>query len=206
MKRRVIALLLLLGLAHVPAAYGKPDLSPAREKPDLSTGQRQRLERGEILVFDVLPPGGIVKDVQGGTAVALVRAAADVVWRVLVDYPRHSGLYPRVVAATVLDADRDHALVRYVVGVGPFSFGFHVDNYPDPAHGRLAWRLARDRHNDLFRDSWGFWQIDRGPTGVLLTYAMAARTVLPTFLTRGAERDGLVETLRAVRDRAERAR
>jgi hypothetical protein len=27
--------------------------------------------------------------------------------------------------------------------------------------------------------------------------------VLPAFLTRGAERDGLVETLKAVRERAE---
>jgi len=42
------------------------------------------------------------------------------------------------------------------------------------------------------------------PTGVLLTYGMAARTVLPAFLTRRAERDGLVETLKAVRERAER--
>jgi hypothetical protein len=38
---------------------------------------------------------------------------------------------------------------------------------------------------------------------VLLTYAMAARTVLPGFLTRGVERGGLVETLKAVRQRAE---
>jgi hypothetical protein len=40
----------------------------------------------------------------------------------------------------------------------------------------------------------------------VLTYAMAARTVLPPFLTRGAERDGLVETVRAVRERAEQSR
>src|SRR5437867_2970329 len=41
--------------------------------------------------------------------------------------------------------------------------------------------------------------------GVLLTYAMAARTMLPQFLTRVAERDGLVETVRAVRERAEQS-
>ncbi len=38
----------------------------------------------------------------------------------------------------------------------------------------------------------------------MLTYAMAAQTVLPPFLTRGAEREGLVDTIKAVRDRAER--
>lgn len=33
---------------------------------------------------------------------------------------------------------------------------------------------------------------------------MGADIALPAFLTRGAERDGLVATLKAVRERAER--
>lgn len=191
----LILILLLLG-------RGAFALGP----PELSTEHHRRLERREILLFDVLPPGGAAGATRGGTAVALVHADADAVWRILVDYPAHSGLYPRVVDATVLEQGGDHALVRYVVGVGPFSFGFHVDNHADRAHGRLAWRLARDRRNQLFRESWGYWQIDPAAGGIVLTYAMAARTVLPDFLTRGAERDGLVETLRAVRDRAEQSR
>jgi len=139
-------------------------------------------------------------------AAALVDAAPDTVWRVLVDYPRHSGLYPNVVEATVLEADAAHALVRYVVGVGPFSFGFHVNNYPDAARGRLAWSLDRGRRNGLFRESFGYWQLEPRSEGVLLTYAMAARTTLPRFLTAGAERDGMVEAIRAVRARAEQRR
>jgi hypothetical protein len=103
----------------------------------------------------------------------------------------------------VLEADARHALVRYVVGVGPFSFGFHVNSYPQPARQRVEWRLAHEHPNDLFRDSWGYWQIEPRTQDVILTYAMAARTILPSFVTRGAERDGLVETLRAVRERAE---
>ncbi len=172
----------------------------------LSSDQERRLERGEIVFLDILPPGDPAIKGQGGTALTLVNASPDTVWRVLVDYPRHSGLYPRVIDARVLESGAEHALVRYVVGVGPFSFGFHVNNYPDAARGRLAWSLDRERPNDLFRDSWGYWQIDPRPPGVVLTYAMAARTVLPAFLTRGAERDGLVETVRAVRDRAEQSR
>jgi len=169
----------------------------------LSDKQLVRLERGEIVVLDVLPPGGRVERGQGGTALTLVNAPLETVWRVLVDYPHHSGLYPRVTRAEVLEADADHALVRYVVGLGPFSFGFHVNNYPDEACGRLVWRLDRDRANSLFRDTWGYWQVESRGESVMLTYAMAARTALPAFLTRGAERDGLVETLKAVRERAE---
>src|SRR5690242_6084175 len=138
--------------------------------PPLSTNEQQRLERREVIVLDVLRTGG-TGAAQGGTAVVLVHADPAAVWRVLLDYTGHNGIYPRVTDATVLERGGNHALVRYVVGVGPFSFGFHVDNYADREHGRLAWRLARDRQNDLFRDSWGYWQVEPTAAGVVLTYA-----------------------------------
>jgi ribosome-associated toxin RatA of RatAB toxin-antitoxin module len=180
--------------------------SPARANPvGLSDGEVRRLEHGEVVILDVLPPSGSREPGQGGTAVTFVHASPETVWRVLVDYPRHAELYPHVTSAEVLEADADRTLVRYVVGVGPFSFGFHVNNYPDAARGRLVWRLDRDRRNGLFHDTWGYWQVESRGEGVLLTYAMAARTMLPPFFTRGAERDGLVETVKAVRGRAEQS-
>jgi len=187
----------LLGLALVATA------GPALARPGLTVEQERRLVAGDVVLLDVLPPGGDVRGSQGGTAVAVVRAAGDAVWRVLVDYARHSGIYPHVIDARILADEVSHSLVRYVVGVGPLSFAFHVNNYPDERRQRLSWRLARDRRNGLFTDSWGYWQIDPAEHGVLLTYAMAARTVLPSFVTRGAERDGLVETVQAVRRRVE---
>ncbi len=191
--------LVVLALLPIVTAWAPPANSLV-----LSDGQRRRLDRGDVVLLDVLPPGRAPGSVQGGTAVSMVHASPDQVWQVLVDYRQHRGLYPRVTSAEVLESDPDHALVRYVVGVGPFTFGFHVDNYPDPAHRRLQWQLAPGRSNQLFRENWGYWQIEPEPDGVLLTYSMAAQTVLPGFLTRGAERRGLVETIRAVRDRAER--
>ncbi len=193
MNARVLLLALLIVAMPVPGA----------QAVELSTDQQRRLEIGEVVVMDVLPPGGPAKASQGGTVLALVHASPAAVWQVLTDYARHRGLYPRVVDARVLEADGEHALVRYVLGIGPFSFGFHVDNYADEARRRIEWRLAHERSNDLFRESWGYWQLDPRPSGVVVTYAMAARTVLPAFLTRGAEREGLVETVKAVRERAE---
>jgi ribosome-associated toxin RatA of RatAB toxin-antitoxin module len=171
----------------------------------LSDDQRRRLERGEIVVLDVLPPGGAGPG-QGGTAVSVVRAAPDAVWRLLVDYPGHAGLYPRVVGTEVLQRDAGHALVRYEIGVGLLFFRFDVDNYPDDARRRLVWHLAQGRSNGLFRDTWGYWQVEPHAQDTVLTYAMAARTVLPAFLTRGSERAGLVGALTAVRARAESIR
>lgn len=191
-----------LSLALVIVATWPPDAKSVW----LSPTERERLDRGEVVLLDVLPPGPAGGPIQGGTGLARVQASPGTVWRVLVDYRRHPGLYPRVVGTEILEAGREHALVRYVVGVGPFSFGFHVNNYTDAARLRIDWRLAQERQNDLFRDSWGYWQIEPRGADVLLTYAMAARTVLPAFVTRGAERDGLVETLKAVRERAEQAR
>jgi Polyketide cyclase / dehydrase and lipid transport len=170
----------------------------------LSAGEQRSLERGDVVVLDILPPGAKTTAIQGGTAVGMVHASPDGVWRVLVDFPHHSGLYPRVTSAEVLESDPRHALVRYVVGVGPFAFGFHVDNYPHVSRRRLEWQLASGRSNQLFRQSWGYWAIEPHGDGALLTYAMAAQTMLPSFLTRGAERDGLVDTIKAVRNRAER--
>jgi ribosome-associated toxin RatA of RatAB toxin-antitoxin module len=190
----------LLVVLLVVAAWASPG-NPL----GLSREEQRRLERGEVVVLDLLPPGGPGKDAHGGTAISLVKAPPERVWQVLVDYPRHSGLYPRVTAAKVLERDPAHALVRYVIGVGPFAFDFHIDNYPDPARLRLEWRLAHGRSNGLFRENWGYWQVEPHGDSVRLTYSMAARIALPAFLTRGAERDGLVEAIKAVRDRAERA-
>ena len=196
MKAVALALSALL-IVSVPVTVAKALV--------LSRDQQRRLEGGEVVVVDELPPGGMTRGGQGGTGMSLIHASPETVWQVLVNYEHHPGIYPRVVRAQVVESDPDHALVRYIIGVGPFSFGFYVDNYLDEGRRRIVWRLAQERRNGLFRDSWGYWQIDLQPQGVLLTYAMAARTVLPRFLTRGVERDGLVETLRAVRERAEHA-
>ncbi|OGK82780.1 MAG: hypothetical protein A2X52_06440 [Candidatus Rokubacteria bacterium GWC2_70_16] len=177
--------------------------TPSVSSLGLSDDQRRRLEGGEVVVLDILPPGRQAAAAQGGTAFSLVNAPPEAVWQLVTDYPRHVGLYPKVTTAEVLDAAGDHTLVRYVVGVGPFSFRFHVDNYPDAGRRRLAWQLAAGRSNGLFRENWGYWQVEPHGEGTMLTYSIAARTVLPAFLTRGAEREGLVDTIKAVRDRAE---
>jgi ribosome-associated toxin RatA of RatAB toxin-antitoxin module len=176
---------------------------PVSAAPDLSSEQHRRLSTGDVIVLDRLPPGGDARRAQGGTAIALVHAAPTMVWDVLVDFGRHRGLFPRVVESQVLERRAERTLVRYVVGIGPFSFGFHVNNWAEAQERHLRWQLARDQQNGLFVESWGYWDLQPHPDGTLLTYAMGARTVLPRFLTRGAERDGLVETVRAVRERVE---
>lgn len=166
--------------------------------PRLSADEQHRLAASEVLVLDTLPPGAS-KSAGGGTAVGLVRAAPERVWPVLVDYRGHPRYYPRVVSAELVEADAQHALVRYVVAVGPFSFGFHMIKYPDPVRRRIEWHLDAKHANNFFRENTGYWQVDPAEGGSLVTYAIAVRTILPGFVTLGAERRSLVDTIKKLR-------
>src|SRR5215471_9876752 len=160
--------------------------APATETPD---DVRRRLAAGEVVVTPVLPPGASTT-ADGGTAVAIIRASPETVWRVIVDYRGHPRYYPRVTAADVVESDERHVLVHYQVTVFPFSFGFYMDKYPDPQRRRVEWHLADGRAHGLFRENSGYWQVDAADTvdTSLVTYAIAVRTLLPRFITGGRER------------------
>ena len=185
-------------LALVTMAVGLAAAVSGGASLDLSSDQQHRLAAGEVIVLDALPPDAS-KSAGGGTAVALVRAAPERVWSVLVDYRGHPRYYPRVVSAEVVEVDAQHALVRYEVGVGPFSFGFHMIKYPDPVRRRIEWHLDPNHPNNFFTENTGYWQVDPAEGGSLVTYAIAVRTILPGFVTHGAERGSLVDTIKKLR-------
>jgi ribosome-associated toxin RatA of RatAB toxin-antitoxin module len=185
-------------LALVSMAFGLAAAASGAASLGLSADQQHRLAAGEVVVLDTLPPGAS-KSAGGGTAVALVRAAPERVWPVLVDYRGHPRYYPRVVSAELVEADAQHALVRYEVGVGPFSFSFHMIKYPDPVRRRIDWHLDPSHSNNFFRENTGYWQVDPADGGSLVTYAIAVRTILPGFATLGTERESLVDTIKKLR-------
>ena len=167
----------------------------------------RRLAAGEVIVTDALPPGAS-QAARGGTARALVRASPEQVWRVLVDYRGHSRYYPHVTSAEVVQQADRLVLVRYRVTMQPFSFRFYVEKRPDPLRRRMEWQLATGRSHGIFRENSGYWQVDEAEAAgsSLVTYAIAVRTVLPDFLTGGAERESLTDTLVALRKLVEPAR
>src|SRR5262249_38382891 len=168
---------------------------------------RRRLAAGDVVVTDALPPGASTT-ARGGTAIAIVRAAPEQVWRVIVDYRGHPRYYPRVTAADVVEADERHVIVHYRIAVGPFSSGFYMEKYPDPRRRRVEWHLADGRAHGPFRENSGYWQVDPAdaPSASLVTYAIAVRTMLPAFITGGAESASLTETVTALRKLVEAPR
>jgi ribosome-associated toxin RatA of RatAB toxin-antitoxin module len=175
--------------------------------PPLPDDVRRRLAAGEVVVTDALPPAATTV-ARGGTAVAIVRAPPDAVWRVILDYPGHPRYYPRVTTAEVVEQDARHVVVRYEVTVRPFWFEFFMEKYPDLRRRRVEWQLAPGRPHGLFRENSGYWQVTEGdtPATSIVTYAIAVRTLLPAFLTGGAERESLVETVTKLRTLVEAQR
>ena len=190
MARALLVLLVLAGGLLSAAA-------PASLRA-LSEEQRARLKAGDVLVSDTPPPGAS-ESARGGTALGLVRASPEEVWRVLTDYPGHPRYYPRVVAAEAVERDARRVVVRYQVGIGPFSFEFHMDKFPDERRRRIDWRLAEGRSHAFFRENSGYWQVDPAEADSLVTYAIAVRTSLPAFVTRSSERASLTDTVVALR-------
>ena len=185
-------------LALAVLAGGLATVASPASLRDLPQDQRSRLNAGEVIVSATLPPKATAS-ARGGTAMAIVRASPEQVWRVLVDYPGHARYYPRVVAAEMVQRDARRVLVRYEVGLGPFSFAFHMDKFPDARRRRIDWHLAEGHGHGLFRENSGYWQIDETDAASLVTYAIAVRTLLPGFITRGAEQESLIETVTAMR-------
>jgi len=171
--------------------------------PSLAPDESARLQRGEIVFRGEVPPRDGRRIGTGGTALVLIRAPAEEVWQILTDFERYGGFFPRVRKSEVVEQMANRTLVQFDLQVGPFSFRFFVNNFARRQEHLLWWRLDPRRENDLFRDTWGYWKLDPVPEGVLVTYAMGSLTYLPAFLTRGAEQDGVVQTARALKARAE---
>lgn len=169
--------------------------------PALSADQRRRLDAGKVVVLDVMPPGAS-ESAQGGTAIAFVCAPPAVVWDILVDWPNHPAIYPRITHAEVTRADQSRVRVRYTLAIGPLSFDVHMDKHPDAARRRVEWRLAEDQPSRFFAESSGYWQVDDAGADSLVTYAVATRTLVPGLFTRGSHRESLVSTVEALRKRA----
>lgn len=161
---------------------------------------RRRLAAGDVVVTDELPLGAS-QTAHGGTAVAVLRASPEQVWRVIIDYRGDSRFYPHVDAADVVEMDERRAIVHYRVTAGLLSFGFYMEKYQDPRRRRVEWHLAEGRPHGPFRENSGYWQINPTDDGAasLVTYAIAVRTVLPASVSAGSERASLTETILALR-------
>jgi hypothetical protein len=71
--------------------------------------------------------------------------------------------------------------------------------YPDPVRRRIEWHLDPNHANNFFKENAGYWQLDPAEGGSQVTYAIAVRTILPGFVTVGAQRESLVDTIKRLR-------
>ena len=199
----------LIVFALVQSALSLPGVVPPAPAapPALSPSDLTRLHRGEIVFKDQFLPAEGAPVGNGGTAVALLQADPEEVWRILTNFAHYAGLFPHLTESEIMDQAGARTLVRFRIAMGPFDFCFFVTHVVSWDDRQIRWRLDRSQTNDLFRDTWGYWQLDPVPgRRVLVTYAMGSRTVLPSFLTRDSERKSVVKAVAALKARVEWAR
>jgi coenzyme Q-binding protein COQ10 len=184
----------LVVLAGRVPAYGE---SPA---------DRERLERGEVVVADG-PALGVGGGGGGGKgagasveAAVLVEAPVERVWEVMVDCARAPEFVPGLRECKVLESAPDHELIRHRVktsGLLPeVTYTFRAD------YRRLE-RIDFQRTGGDLRELAGRWTLSPEGPRTLVRYAVHLDPgfLVPQWLVRRSLRHDLPELLRALRKR-----
>jgi carbon monoxide dehydrogenase subunit G len=107
-----------------------------------------RLERGELLTRERtvdLQSGSLI----GGTAMQVVDAPPEAVWRAVQDTPHYVHLLPEVDEARIVQRGRRNRVVYFRHTRGPLSASYHVQVVFDNASRTARFRVDRSRPHSL---------------------------------------------------------
>jgi hypothetical protein len=192
---------LLLGLGMI-APKGFAQAEPLV----LDAEQREGLAAGEVIVQPLAPTDGAGVATRG---IAVVQAPPTRVWPVVRDCGEFSQFMPRVKESAQLEREGGSSICRTVMGT-PFPFpDLFVEvrsveqTLPDGGF-RRHWTLLR---GDFERNQ-GAWTVlpwgDRSEQSLLVYESDAkAKTIVPDFIQRAAQRETLPGGMRAIRLRVE---
>jgi hypothetical protein len=118
------------------------------------------------------------------TSVQEIKAPPEVVWKLLLDFPR----YPKFVGGIAsCEPYKKHRTLtggkmiwaRYTAAVGPFKLRYYLEHQYEPLQHCMVWTLDYSRRSDIF-DSVGYWYIEQRPTGSRVYYTQD--TLLPSWI------------------------
>jgi hypothetical protein len=135
-------------------------------------------------------------------AVVRVPTGPGPVWALLVAPRRYPEIFPGLRAVEVLEATPTTWLLRTEGKVGPFEFRYHTRYLVRPEARRLQWRLDRALDNDVFADSWGWWELRPDGAATDVVYAIGSIPSSWQPLAGLFERRGITRALLALRDAA----
>jgi len=120
----------------------------AESGPSFTDDELRRLDEGELLTrtrtID-LQAGSLI----GGTAMQVVDAHPDAVWRAVQDTPHYIHLLPEVDEARLVQRGRRNRLVYFRHSRGPLSASYHVQVVFDNSERTARFRVDRSRPHTL---------------------------------------------------------
>lgn len=158
----LVALVCVLCMGH--------GLALAAPKPrPLTTQERQRLERGELVTRPTIERRGSLRLV-GGTSWQVINAKPSAVWQAVLDTTRYHRMLPRVRYAklTQKSANQRTVYVMHSAGLVDASYYLKVKTYPE--RWDVTFTLDDSRPHSI-RAAWGYYSVrPHGNGKTLLAY------------------------------------
>ena len=119
------------------------------------------------------------------TSVQDVDAPPDIVWSLLLDFPRYPKFVGGIVGCQPYSKRRTltggkMVCATYTAAVGPFRLGYFVDHHFEPIQHSMVWTLDYSRSSDIF-DSVGYWYVESRAGGTSRVY-YTQDTLLPNWI------------------------
>lgn len=200
-----------LALLATVALAGDPDtphpqklLPPITRKPAalaLTPAEQAAVEKDEPIVRSQKHDGG-----GSGQAVQYVNAPANVVWDVILDYPKYPARVKNVVSATVYERAGTTVYVDMQSSVMGFKTAIYSKNAVHRDAGWMAWSLDYRRTSDV-KDLTGYWRVEQlrdDPPLTRVDHATnLAITGVPGFVVSYLTKQSLVDGTAWVKANAE---
>jgi ribosome-associated toxin RatA of RatAB toxin-antitoxin module len=141
-----------------------------------------------------------------GQAVQYVHAPANIVWDVILDYPRYPARVKNVVSCEVYEKQGDHWFLDMQSSIVGFKTVIYSDNAIHRDQGWMAWSLDYRRTSDV-KDLVGYWRVEQlqdDPPLTRLDHATEiAMTGVPGFVVKYLTHQSLVDGTAWVKANAE---
>jgi len=154
----------------------------------LSAAAKQRLaesSKPECSVVALPTSATAPKGTMRCTSVLDVRAPPNIVWSLLLDFPR----YPQFVSgiSSCKPYSKKRTLkggkivgAKYTVKLSPlFKIQYHLEHHYEPTANSMAWHLDYTKKSDVF-DSVGYWHVEAQPWGSRVYYTQDS--LLPSWI------------------------
>lgn len=167
MFKRIARLVIVIACVSA-MGHGVASAAPKAARP-LTSQERERLSRGELVTRPVIERRGALRLV-GGSSWQVINAKPSAVWQAVLDTSRYHRMLPRVKFAKVINknAQQRTVLVTHDGGVVDVTYSLKVKTYPD--RWDVTFALDESRPHDV-RAAWGFYSIrPYGNDKTLLAY------------------------------------